>query len=131
MNTAQKIAKRCLDTLGTYDLDMQWYHCGTSFCMLGFLAHEDGLPEVKGYANPLRYPYEEYARDYLGLPPLSDEFFWLFSCAWSNDVEQAKERCQYIIDHGSAPDYNSMEKRLETEKLLDYTAQIRYNNCIN
>lgn len=107
MNTKYvEVAKRCLDRLGKYDMDMANFisegACGTSFCMLGDLAAQDGYPGEE--VSEVCYSYYEYGEELIGKNSSSPEWEWLFDAGWSNNLQAAKERCQYVIDNGKAPD---------------------------
>lgn len=95
--TYAETAKKCLDRLGHYNLNMANYKtekvCGTSFCMLGDLIEQ---------ASPLVY-HADYCREELGFSLTSNLGAWLFSFKWSDDIELAKKRCKVAIDLGQPP----------------------------
>ena len=101
-----EVAKRCLDRLGQYNMDMVNFKtedaCGTSFCMLGDLAAQDGYPGGEG--SEIFFDYYRYGEELIGKHSSSLEWEWLFDASWSNNLQAAKERCQYVIDNGKAPD---------------------------
>ena len=108
-------AKRCLDNLGTYVLDMGSFYedtsCGTSFCMLGDLYAEDHPNTPTAEAGQ----YIIYSSTTIGLRFMSREWEWLFDSYWPNDLDQAKARCNYVIIHGAAP-----EEFMQTNEQDDY-----------
>ena len=100
-------AKRCKERLGKYKMFMTAFVdkstvCGTTFCMAGDLARQDGYPG--GDINNIEdYDYFAYSAGLIGVTDSSPEWAWLFDGEWPNDLELAKERCNYAIQHGKAP----------------------------
>ena len=107
--TYAEVAQRCHDRLGQYNLDMSMYQsgspfCGSSFCMLGDLAHSDKDFRAVYALGDAISPYVTYSEEKLGLSMGSMKWSWLFSPMWDNDIGHAKERCQYVIDNGKVPE---------------------------
>ena len=110
MNNLQKAASRCLASLGKFHLDMESYihesKSGTSFCLLGYLAKEDGYPLLEGWPTSYSkhtYPYIMYSDDVLGVIFGTDDWEWLFSERWSSDLAHAEYRCKFVIENGHVP----------------------------
>lgn len=105
--TYAETAKKCLDRLGHYNLNMANFKteevCGTSFCMLGDLIEQ---------AGSLVCPVDYCEGGVLGFSLTSNLGAWLFGSQWSNDIDLAKKRCEYAIKYGRPPTAFNPNERL-------------------
>lgn len=79
--------------------------CGTTYCLAGKLAAEDGYPEQfrNLISNNNFFNHTEYVNEYLEFPCSLDEF--IFSGHWPNDLDQAKKRAQLMLDNAGYFDF--------------------------
>lgn len=125
MNAAQKTAQRILDLLVDphFILDMQTFSsleddmptlynstseapCGTTFCLAGALAHQDGYPEEYrveiGFTS---FRYLDYSLDLLGVRNGGSRLWnFLFDDRWDNNFDNAVLRAKYVLKYGKAPE---------------------------
>lgn len=119
MNKLQTTAEHVLKILGKFNLGMMAYNsaglqrvsmlkelnvCGTTFCIAGYLAHDDGYP--KEYCGPGNgwFSYNSYASDLIGVASAgSKEFQFFFSPCWADVEDAARERMEFVLEHGVIP----------------------------
>lgn len=87
--------------LSLEDLRREAHECGTTFCIAGRLAHIDGFPEA--YWCEDHFDFTHYSSDICGYDFFSTEWDFLFAPWWPDDLDAAKERAAYVLEHGSAP----------------------------
>lgn len=107
----QQTAQRILNLEDNFKLEMHRYcsspfldaspECGTSFCLLGILAYQDNYPR-KFRIHDIFF-YEKYLEELIGFKSGSDEWSFLFDASWSNSLEHAKKRAQYVLDNDDYP----------------------------
>lgn len=110
----QQTAKRILELEDNFKLNMTMFcslnnslneehECGTTYCLAGILAHQDGYPKeyiscISGY-----FFYWSYSEDLIGFGIEENEWRFLFSEFWSNSLEHAKKRAQYVLENDACP----------------------------
>lgn len=122
----QETAKRILDFPEDMNLHMASYSskpvselvdrkhtCGTTFCAAGFLAHLDNYP--KEYRNSHNaFSYIAYSEDLIGderdTPEFSNNWKFLFSEIWPDDLTCLKKRAAYVLEHDDVPSTNEWYK---------------------
>lgn len=110
LSRPQQVAKRLLSVIGDFRLNMELYKgksdCGTTYCLLGYLAHVDNYPErylkrVFWKDDPI-FLYEDYKNDLIARNYKRFDTF-LFHGHWNSGLDLAKARCQYVLDHNDTP----------------------------
>lgn len=113
LNKLQLLAKRILDEVLTQDftLNMICYknikECGTSYCLAGYLAMLDNYPkEFRDIVTSDNLIEEEFNYHKYSNSLIDNKMEWsfLFNPLNSNSKEDAKTRCNYILEHGKIPE---------------------------
>ena len=121
----QETAKRIIEVLKSdeFELDMQFFNssedkrvehtCGTTFCAAGFLDNLDNYP--KEYRNSHNaFSYIAYSEDLIGdvrgTPEFSNNWKFLFSEIWPDDLTCLKKRAAYVLEHDDVPSTNEWYK---------------------
>lgn len=80
--------------------------CGTTFCLVGWLAQQDGYPEqyrtgTDDSGSKFSFAYLAYSADFLGIDDVTKSPLWqfLFIDFWPDKLNQAKKRAQYLLDN--------------------------------
>lgn len=83
--------------------------CGTTYCLAGFLALEENYPEeyVDNYGY---FDHQAFASNTLGHQEFSREYDFLFSGAWSSNLELTHNRLDYVIENDAVPDYGDWDE---------------------
>jgi len=122
----QATAKRILDFPEDLNLHMASYAskpvsqlvdnkhvCGTTFCAVGFLAHLDSYPKEYRTACT-EFKYAAYSEDLIGDPQnafdFSNNWQFLFSENWTDDLVLLKKRAAYVLEHDDIPDTDDWYK---------------------
>lgn len=82
-------------------MERKAHECGTTFCLAGRLAALDGFP-TKFWSEDV-FSFTHYSSDICGYGFFSTEWDFLFAPWWPDDLDAAKERAAYVLEHGSAP----------------------------
>lgn len=107
----QQTAKRILELEDNFNLEMRSFCSShpfiqekhereTTYCLAGWLAYLDGYPEEY---RGIKFKHRKYSADLIGYSCYTDEWGFLFSANWSNSLEEAKKRAQYVLDNNSYP----------------------------
>lgn len=107
----QETAKRAIEVLKSdeFELNMSNYNskfaivehgCGTTFCILGWLAFKDGYPSE--FRNGISFNHDYYSHELIGNRSDS-EWVFLFGSNWFNDKEKAIKRAEYVLAHDCCP----------------------------
>ncbi|WP_304634080.1 hypothetical protein [Pseudoalteromonas sp.] len=121
LSGAQLTAFRILTMLGEFKLDMQTFcsvnpmkkrpepRCGTTFCLLGWLAFVDNYPDkFKEYdvdEELIGFDFRAYADVLLNQDKVMYHF--LFDGDWPSDWELAERRAHHVLLHGTFPDIDT------------------------
>lgn len=121
----QQTAKRIME-LETFEVDMvcfssinnhlslenlrrEAHECGTTFCIAGRLAFIDGFPEA--YWDEDHFDFTGYSADVCGHSIMSDEWDFMFSMNWPDDLNAAKERAAYVLEFDKCPPATEWEEK--------------------
>lgn len=83
--------------------------CGTTYCLAGFLALEDDYPE-EYVDNAGYFDHIAFAEAAIGSGEFSHEYRFLFDAYWNSSLELAHKRLDYVIEHGSVPDFDEWKE---------------------
>lgn len=110
----QEVAKRILAIPeGKYTINMDEFcsiegvlipehPCGTTYCLVGILAHEDGYPERYHFTDDdgnARFDYCSYSIDISGADVHGTKWDYLFGMLNPDSLESAKERAEYVLEN--------------------------------
>ncbi|MBL4706031.1 MAG: hypothetical protein JKY54_16010 [Flavobacteriales bacterium] len=140
LSGAQLTAFRILMMLGEFKLDMRSYcsvnameqkpepRCGTTFCLVGWLAFLDGYPdyyvELLENGRTRTFQYQNYG---LALVDNKKAFFdFLFDEDWPNNWDAVETRAHYVLLHNDVPPL----KNWITEFGLPMGAGLDETHCI-
>lgn len=96
--------------------------CGTTFCLVGWFAQQDGYPEkyrtgTNDTGSKFSFDYLEYSADFLGVCNDTKYTLWqfLFIDFWPNNLNLAKKRAQYLLDNDCnyPPDIDTWVKQFK------------------
>lgn len=78
--------------------------CGTTYCLAGKLAADDGYPEAyRDLISRGFFRHQAYIARHLEIDSTIEDF--LFDAEWPDDLDQAKKRAQLVLDNTGEIDF--------------------------